>query len=326
MKISGVNFYTPHSIQSNQQKHTIQSNINNFNLSSQAEIIGRSQVKFTGKEFEFWEGDRAFLDVLALNLRLNDEEKQKLDNVVKDYMIQNNFKYIDDMVIGDDAIDANEQAYFAAKISEALDLSDDDFDIVASELIDRIYCDGEYIPEDNRYQKDLPVLRKITENNNLDMHKLMNVFEILKQEAEENNSKSIFDNFREKPNPMLLHKIMQELDEDEYVDVAIELSQIGKLDDRTRQAKVEKHKAENEFYRNSIDAMITAGICETFNLDDKNFEELFEQVKRRRNNDISLMQVAYEISEKYSLPPKAESKIIEIIKDCDDIGDKLYKD
>ena len=325
MFISKINLYAnPSNIYNNKinSQKTSQKAECGF-ISSPLEILGRSQVTFRGNNFKLNSDDKKFVDVVSRDLRFSDEQKELFSEIVKDYLKENKLKSLEEMN-GDDN---NAQSYFLNKVSEKMDLSDTEFDVLAFHIIDRIYCDGVYLPDDRRFIKDLPLIEPILEKYGLDEDAVDTVTDAMFIDADNFKCNALFDIFNQHANEIedtiFFGALSDELCDDDVTNVIIDLSIKSKQYEKEGENIFRKNQERAKFYNTIDDEFITDGILDEFNIAEEEGENIFKHVIKRYA-DISLQQIAFEIADEYNLPPKADKKIIEIIQNQISIREKLY--
>ena len=327
MFISKINLYAnPSNIYNNKinSQKTSQKAECGF-ISSPLEILGRSQVTFIGNNFELNSDDKKFVDVVSRDLRFSDEQKELFSEIVKDYLKENKLKSLEEMN-GDDN---NAQSYFLNKVSEKIDLSDAEFDVLVFHIMGRISCNGVYLPDDRRFVKDLPLIEPILEKYGLDEDAVDTVTDAMFIDAESFKCKALFDIFNQHTNEIndtvFFDVLTNEVDDDTALNIIIDLSQKSKEYEKFGENIFPKHTERAKFYNSMDDECITDEILGEFNIAEEEGENIFKHVIKRYA-DISLQQIAFEIADEYNLPPKADKKIIEIIKTQDKIEYSRFGD
>lgn len=319
MKVFAANFmnvYIP--IKSNKVKNSPNYCENNVNLSSQTEVAGKSQVNFTAlKKFEIIENDRKFLNVIAGNLRLTPEKKDKLYKLTEAFMVDHEYKNLDDMVVGEVIKNYQNTREFVEMICDKLKLSKFDDNIISAELFIRLYRSdpNNYNPTVNRYVKDGEQFNEVMSSYNLPKNMQAYIFSLMEEKAKENNFNSIFDLFTvPRPDKDLLDRMQAYLGKKDFPDICLDFYEIGTLGQR-KAVILNKQ----EFCRKIVNDGIAKAIAEKFGLDMED-EKLLKLINLRKEKGVSHMQIAFNIADEYSLPVKAEYSIIEIIEEKERFG------
>lgn len=286
------------------------------------EILGRSQVAFGENLVKLNYDDKKFIYVVSRDLRFSDEQKIQFKNIVQDYLKENKLKSMDD--INSDGSD--EQACFLNKVSEKMNLSDVEFDVLNFHILDRIYCDGVYLPEDRRFIKDLPIIEPIFGKYGLDEDSIDSITDVMLIDADNLKCKTLFDIFNQHAevieDSLFYNALLDIADDDICTNIIIDLCLKSKQYEIEGENIFPRHEDRAKFYNSLDDEFITDNILEEFNINKAEGENIFNSIIRRHGN-ITLQQIAYEIAEEYNLPPKADKKIIEIIKNKKSLNELL---
>lgn len=308
MKINNINFYNYNSIKSpifkaqdttSQSLSSEQSTNTQMNLNP-AEMLGRSQVNFTGRDFKFSENDQKFINVVAQNIRMSDDEKKQFEDAVSDYLTDNKYKSLDD-ISGDE--NSEIQGEFIEKVGYKLAfLSDMDFNMFADELIERTtQNNGDYDPKPDKYRKDFEVVDHILDQYKMSEDKKTEVFDVLKMEAEHNEYDTIFDIFRINPKrPIYLFGKYLNFNQSMLSDLLIDFGYAATLDAKSRHAQINPNKLTAQTNQNFKDSAIADEFIKEFGLDEDESDYIVTQLQRRREG-IKPEQIAYELIETYDL-------------------------
>lgn len=308
MKINNINFFNYNSIKSpifkaqdttSQSFSSEQSTNTQMNLDP-AEMLGRSQVNFTGRDFHFSEGDQKFINVVAKNIRMSDDEKKQLEDAVSDYLTDNKYKSLDD-ISGDE--NSEIQGEFIEKVGYKLRfLSDMDFNMFADELIERTSQDGDdYDPKPDKYRKDFEVVDHILEQYEMSEDKKTEIFDVLKMEAEHNEYDTVFDIFRINPDrPIYLFGKYLNFDKSTLSDLLIDFGYAATLDAKTRHAQINPNKLTAKTNQDYKDSAIADEFIQEFGLNEDEEEYIKAQLQKRREG-VKPEKIAYDLIETYNL-------------------------
>lgn len=328
MKIQNINFINFNNFggEAAISKPAYESNFDYNNTLHPQEILGRSQVNFTGGSFKFSENDRKFLDSAASNLRLSDEDKKILEDETANYLKENGIDSFDYLEDNDKAED---QGVYCERISKALDLSDGDFNIFCTDFIQRVcfyYGSEEYAPEERKYDKDLEVLDNILGKYNIGQMTMYSIFDVMKMEAEAFECDTIFDLFKsgmDPENSLTFQCVSKNISEDLACDLLIDFAKAANKDEQERHSEVNKTKMRDEFFDAQSDMTIVKQIGDRYNIDEDDFEQIIEEIEKRHSGEKSPDQLAFELSDKYDLPSGSEEFIKETIITSDSLAEIL---
>lgn len=263
---------------------------------------------------------------MARNLRLSKEDKKILEDETANYLKENkidSFDYLEDIDKAED------QGVYCERIGNALDLSDGDFNIFCADFIKRVcfyYESEEYVPQERKYDKDLEVLDKIFEKYDIDQMEIYSIFDVMKMEADAFRCDTIFDLFKpeNKPqNSLTFQRISDNLSEDVAYDLLIDFAQAASKDEQKRHSEVNKTKMRDKFFDAQVDIAIVKQIGDRYNIDEDCFEEIMQEIEKRRSGEKSTAQLAFELSDKYDLPSGSEKFIRETITISDALREML---
>lgn len=296
------------------------------NTLNPAEVIGRSQVNFTGKGFEFSDDDKKFIDVLAYNLKMSDKKKKILENTVAEFLIPRDYDSLD-KISGNDDEKIKEQNAFLDKIDSIFNFNDYEINEVASILAERTMHKGKYEPQKRKFFTDYGVVDTILSKYGFDEDHSENVFKIMESEASINNYESVFDIFKPENNPlqsitMANMEINYDFDKDELTDLYIDFSLAASKTDEERQKIVDGSKMMRKFENDNLDYTIFDDVREEYDLDEKLEKEIMAELAKRRDENKDIKQISYELCERYNLPEGAYKFILESIT-FNDNYDKL---
>ncbi len=310
MKINPIQIYYNHTNYNTPQKQVQQPNQHACNnLSNHNEIIGRSQVSFgsNNQDFKFHQFDSMFIDTTAQNLRLNNDEKNTFKAETTNFLQKNNLTSLDELYD-----DLEGQGAYLENIVKKLDLSDYDYNILADDFIERVECDGNYIPETKKYDKDWEVVDFILEKYTTESETRLDIFDIMKMEAESRDLNTLFDIFKPEnnsPHSITLATLSSTFGENTATDIYIDFALAAAKDPKTRHSEIDKNIIQSRFYDYSSDYIITCDILDYFQLDDENGDAIEQEVQKRRTEKKNIHQIAFELADKYKLPSGAEEYI-----------------
>lgn len=328
MKIQNLNFLNLYSFKNETvtDKPVEQNNFNYCKALHPQEILGRSQVNFTGSNFEFSENDRKFIDSTAKNLRLSPEQKKILEDTTADYLKENNYESFDYL---EDIDKIEEQNEYCERINKVLDFSDNDYNIFCSDFMYRVcyYCEKEdYEPQIDKYAKDLEVFDHICEKYDINDNTKFEMFDIMKFEAKAFECDTVFDMFTPDKDPKkstIFYYISKNIGEDIAWDMIIDLANVSLQSENERHASVNKTKMRDKVYNEMTDFSIAKSISEKYNINEDCIEDIVAKIEQRRNKDVSVPQIAFELADEYNLPSGAEKDIEETIIITDSLRDIL---
>ncbi len=124
------------------------------------ELLGRSQVRFTGDEYgQPNEFDRTFFGEMSKKLNLSNEDANKFRKIVNRFLKTNNYSSVENFCKSD--VQYEQIDSFVEKVAIGLNLSDKKIDTFANSLIDIIALNRitEMLAEDEALVEDLiPIL------------------------------------------------------------------------------------------------------------------------------------------------------------------------
>lgn len=197
MKINSINLFSYNS-QSNKNINNVilnkkdrQNSINN-DLNA-LEVLGRSQVKFTGiKRDEANEFDKFFYDNLSKNLGLSDKDNDKFKKIVNKFLKTNNLSSTEDLCSSYDNVEI--VGSFIENVSDGLDLPAEKVDILYDFFVKQAVLNNipKMLKEDESLADAIiPIATKSIENNlvcdnlvekfNLDEKEKTNIYSYLKK-------------------------------------------------------------------------------------------------------------------------------------------------
>lgn len=347
MKINAINFIKPYIPQYRGGGNSAK-NIQNQQFDySLAESIGRSQVNFEGlknKDKEYQEYDRKFIDTLAQNLRLSDEDKQRLVDKTDKYLKDNNFKSLE-AIAGDKNQEL--QSNFIAELGYDICKSDFDFNILAETFMNRMYYDGQYNPTVDKYEKDYEVVEHILDKYGMDDNRKTEIFDVLKMHADSSGVETVFDLFKFEKEPTVLMSLIKEqlqINDELACDLLIDFGIAANKTDADRRSEIYPWKLTSAMNEYAKDHAIACEIVGEYDLQGDDFfkfkieeidddesddndeveetkstiQEIAEQLNRRREG-VSIEQISYELMEKYNLPSKSYEFIKNTINEYDAI-------
>jgi len=336
-------------IQNPQTDNPIQNKLSQHNLQSvetagtvgmsPAEVIGRCQVNFCGKSnsnFKLTEADTHFAQGFGQVFRLNKEESQKAEQIIKDFLQKNNFKALSDMESDDPFEFANETAWLNETLTNTFNLTDFEDSALTGMLITQVNCgdiskvrnsQGENIIEANKYVRDYTPLKHLAKKYGIEKPKTFNsMFDYLKSFTEVTECNSIFDLFN-KENLYwgeiavtgLQNPKRGGLTPNQTTDLMLDLI---KLSGKTTEERLEgiNRKEAAEIFEDGMSTLTLASkIAEKFNMEIS--ERLIKMLETRKTetevhkNGKSTVEVAYRISEEFNLPKNSTNEIVKIIEE-----------
>lgn len=337
MKIDSVNFVNYYAPQYRGRCNFVQNTQNQQFDYSLAESIGRSQVNFTGqKDKKYQQYDEMFIDTVAQNLRLSDEDKQRLTDDIDTFLKANNFKSLE-AIAGEKHIE--EQGDFIAELGDDICQSDFDFNILSNTFQERMFYEGEYEPIVDKYEKDYEVVNHILDKYDMNDGRKAEIFDVLKMHADCLGGETLFDLFKPENKPLVLMDLVKDqlqLDDDLATNLLIDFGLMAQKDDKARREGIYPWKMTALMNEQAKDEAIACEIIGEYDLEDDEFyegdiedvddefddvddefddvdddeeakstmKEIAEQLNRRRNG-VSVEQIAYELMEQYDLPSDA---------------------
>jgi len=346
MKINGISLLNYNVPQFRGGGNSPQNNENKQFDYAFAEMLGRSQVNFTGqknKNNKYQEYDKMFIDTVAQNLRLSDEDKQRLTADIQSFLNANNFKSLED-IAGDK--NSEIQADFISELGDDICQSDFDYEILGDAFQDRMYYDGRYEPQVDLYEKDYEVVESVLDKYGLSEAEKADIFDVLKENAEFLKGKTLFDLFKPENKPEVLMDVIRDqlqFDKNLAVDLLIDFSLIAKKDEEARREGIYPWKytmLENEQAKDNAIACEIVGqydlVSEDFlyggteDIDDddddtpdpdaERFSDIMMHLNKRRAG-VNAEQIAYELMDKYNLPSDAYDFIKNTIYEYDALED-----
>lgn len=319
---------------------------------SLAEALGRSQVNFTGKkDKKFQRYDQMFIDTVAQNLRLSKEDKARLSANIDNFLKTNKFASLE-AIAGDKNVDI--QSDFISELGDEICYSDFDFNILSDAFQDRMFHNGCYEPEIDLYEKDYEVVDHILDKYGYNEAQKVEVFDVLKMEAEHNDCKDVFELFKTKDYSKRFVHLMNEylnINNETAFDMLIDFGLMSEKDDEARREGIYPWKRTALMNEQAKDEAIACDIIGEYDLEDdelqeddiddefedidddddddvkeeskSTMEEITEQLNRRREG-VSVEQISYELMEKYNLPSEAYDFIKNTIYeyDADEFADE----
>ncbi len=276
MKINAINNYILNTFQPQKTTNLTTSNNQNKQFDySFLEALGRSQVNFTGKEElkKYQEYDKLFIETVAQNLRLSEEDKQKLTNNINTFLKTNGFKSLED-IVGDKNHEL--QSDFISELGDDICQSDFDFNILSDAFQDRMYYDGQYTPEVDLYEKDYEVVDHILDKYEMDETRKAEIFDVLKMHADCLGGETVFDLFKPENKPLVLMDLVKEqlqLNDDLTTDLLIDFCLMAKKDDKARHEGIYPWKMTALLNEQAKDTAIASEIIGEYDLADKKLYE-----------------------------------------------------
>lgn len=321
MKINAINNYTFYTQQSPKLTNPLKPNNQNKRFDySLSEVFGRSQVNFTGDKYQQY--DKMFVDTVAKNLRLSDDERKRLSIDVNEFLRINHYHSLEDIR---GLHNSDKQEAFGNMLCEKICKSDFDSIILVNTITERMYYDDEYEPTVNLYAKDYEIVDNILDKYDYNANKKRDIFDVMRMEAERLKCKDIFEPLMQENYPKrfqyLLNKFL-DIDEESSTDLLIDFGLMATKNDAERRADIYPWKLSSEINKYIKDREIATKIimeCDLIDdncLDDKQMEITINNVTdylEKRRNGISPEQIAYELMEKYDIPIESYDFIRSII-------------
>lgn len=194
MKINSINYFSynnlPHqntnSAISNQDDDRPNNIKNELNV---LEVLGRSQVKFTGADNnEADEFDKTFYNNISKSLELSDEDSHKFKKIVNKFLKDNNLSSTQELFSSQD----NEKMLcsFIDNVAEGLNLSDEKADILENEFVKNLAVNKlskAFEEDDSLLETFLPFAIESMKNN-LVSDNLIKTFNLDEKEQQNINS------------------------------------------------------------------------------------------------------------------------------------------
>ena len=251
-----------------------------------------------------------FNDVITENLGLNGEQPAKFKSIISEYLSANNLATLKSLR-GEDFF--NEQAELISKISAEFNLSDNEENILNTEMVNYIYSKpNNYTPMTTRFDKDFDLFDAICDKNGMDDSLRAEIFDNIKQIALKNGTSNLFEVFT---NPNIKDKYLSTLPADLIIDLALLKDDVNII----------KHKSRDVFYGSVRDDIIIKALQEEFNFSKLTLEAIRDEICKRHPNYIEggeykdITQIAFELADKFNLQSGAENKIKQIIQKTDNL-------
>lgn len=232
-----------------------------------AEFLGRSQVNFTGKKEvnnKLVKDDKMFVNILAQELRLSDQDNKKCGNFVSEFLKQNNLKSLSDM---NDNNDLSEK--FFQDLGKHICNSDFDYEILSDNLHERLSSVDGYKPEVDLYLKDYEILDHVLDKYFNDNAVKMGVYNLLVMEAQSNLSKDLFEPFKKPDACDRFPDFMKEylgVNADTSLDILIDIVEVANKDDAARRAEIYPWKHSMQLCEEIKDNAIACEIAGQYDL------------------------------------------------------------
>lgn len=311
MKINAVNNYIFNTSPSHKTINQVNQNIQNQQFDcSLLEVLGRSQVNFTGNKYQQY--DRMFIDTLAQNLRLSDDNKTRVANDLNKFLRINHLNSLEDIA---NEYEIEKQIEFIGILIDRVCNSDFDNIIIAKTLGERMAYNGEYKPVPDLYAKDYEVVDHILNKYDYDKEKKAEIFDVMKMEAERCNYRDVFEIFKSENNPNRFQYLLNNylnVDADASVDLIIDFNSMAYKTETERRADIYPWKLSSKMGEQVKDTIIAHEIITGCDLVQGNSIEDMKKIKPivkditnqldKRRSGISVEQISYELVEKYNLP------------------------
>lgn len=241
-----------------------------------------------------------FNSVITANLGLDEAQSKKFKSIVSEYLNSHNLTSLKAMR-GDDFI--NEQGELTSIISTEFNLSDNEEDILITEMVNFINsAPNKYTPMTTRIDKDFDMFDAICDKNGIDESLRADMYNNIKQIALKNGASSLFEVFT---NPNIKDEYLDSLPTDLIIDLAVSKDNVNII----------KHKTRDAFYDSVREDIILEKLQEKFGFSSLTLESLRSEIKNGKIKNIK--QLAYEIADKYNLNHGAELEIEDIIQSAD---------
>lgn len=292
------------------------------------EYLGRSMVNFgnsdnsykKNSEAEEKEKDEIFIDNSTKMLRLSDEKKQIMTNFIEKYLKEYGFKSLGE--IGTD--NWNEQAFFVDKVSEELNINENDKVLLICELGERFTPD--YGPCEPVYYKDYAFVTAACRENDLSDDETAVILNKLSDIALETNAPDLFCVFDKKNNPSGVSKLSYYLknvvkyNEDKAADIMISLNKVAMVESSKRIEP--EYKPDKDIMADMINTATAVQIKKKFNLKDDSQDYikkiLYKYVNpgdtRIPDAKPNLGAAAYYIADKYDLTAQQQAELMKIFE------------
>ena len=283
------------------------------------------------------DADNVFYEHARKALRLSPEENYEFRAAIEDYLKDHNFKALKDMG-GEDTL--NEQAELVEMLGNKFNLSESEVSAIDWEIMARSRAGINYKPITNPFVKDWTALRELLTSGGYgaaigseEAARTLqnNLYYTMSCEAGEKGYQNIFEIFLEENNPKTSNtfKFIQDLKlpTDKKVDLVVDLAKAAKEPEEAF-ARAPKHIGGDNFYGSIYNDMITDKILQKYDLPEIISDDIRNTVAKLHPTHVDggencdLSQIAFEIADKYHLPPKAEKEIIAIITDILNSGTK----
>lgn len=193
MKINSINLFSYNNLPHKNTNNAVSNqNDNPNNIKHELnvlEVLGRSQVKFTGiNNNESDEFDKTFYDDISKKLELSDKDMHKFKKIVNKFLKTNNLSSTEDLCssFGNEEI----MGSFIENVAEGLDFSDEKVDILCDFLFERAIINSmsKAIKEDESLADVIIPLTINSMKNGLVCDKLIEKYNLDEQEKHNINS------------------------------------------------------------------------------------------------------------------------------------------
>lgn len=344
LPINTLNFNIHKNEKNNSHKSSF---IGNYGFDySLSETLGRSQVSFDGNDgFEFSEKDKYFIKAVSRDIRLDEDEQEKLRGLLKDYLENNSIKSLGDintsgvgpimsasdfkisgyLVESDDDVPAGGLDFvnFSNDISSKMGFNDQEKDIFYKHVLNRVLNSNNYAPKDYRYDKDIPLIK-----NAFKPYGELSILLIdtMMTEAGENGYSTLFEIFEQENKPAeskTYGQMVETYGHDIANDILIDLNSDSTKKEIERRDKAQRLYVESlkRVFGDIANSFISDAIMNEYG--DSVNKDALEQCLEQRHRNVPINIVALEVAEMYNFPNGEIPNIIKIISDHDAHLDNL---
>lgn len=194
MKINSINYFSYNNFSHKNINNAVSNKdgdrANNIkNELNDLEVLGRSQVKFTGaNNSEANEFDKTFYNNISKELELSKQDSHKFKKVVNQFLKNNNYDSLEEFCL---SCDTDEKFYsFIENVAEELNLSDEKADILENEFVKNLAVNKlskAFEEDDSLLETFLPFAIESMKNN-LVSDNLIKAFDLDEKEQQNINS------------------------------------------------------------------------------------------------------------------------------------------
>ena len=283
------------------------------------------------------DADNKLYEHVRKAFRLSPEENYEFRATIEDYLKAHNFKALKD-IGGEDTL--NEQAELAEILGKRFDLSENEVSALEWEIMERADAGINYKPITNPFVKDWTALLELLRSGEYESvigtketatAFRNNLYYTMTCEASEKGYPNIFEIFLRENNPKAskTYSFIQnsELPADKKIDLIIDFTKAAN-EPEVIAAQAPKHIGFDNFYCSIYNDIITDKILQKYDLPEIIADDIRNTVAKLHPTHVDggencdIRQIAFEISDKYHLPAKAENDIVNIINDTINSGTK----